>query len=460
VARHFASSSDAVSLENLITISGDFSWSMWVYFTGSPTNVQVWISSSTDSGTSLIGVINTNTELYFRPGIGPGLISFVVPPMTAGVWYHIAFARISGIVSCYLNGVESSAGGLSSPGTFFCDTLGAYPFNTAFNLAGNLAEVGLWNVGLSAGEITALASGILPYQIRSQSSTGYWPLYGLTSPEPDFSGNANNGTLTGTTSATGPPTNLFTWTRGSCPILSSGGTIVSGAGVAYSINYSSTSSNITTAAKATCEAQTAFIASQISTTSQTGISYLQNIILGVEDVIASAVGDCYSEDFAIANFTATIDVDAVAYSQVNVIGSQSTNVNVSGVGVAYSTDSVISSGESAVTVEGVGYSNIYLNTVYSGIVFAVGAGYSESYVVSNSESTVITVGISYGESSVIAVENVAVLVSGVGIVNAMSFPLAVTLTFVPLTPQFFLTWSTNSFAMSWQEPEFNLSWSS
>ena len=67
---------------------------------------------------------------------------------------------------------------------------------------GRLAEVAIWKgATLSAAEITALASGTSPSAVRSGSLTGYWPLYGVASPEPDYSGNVGNGTVTGSSAA-------------------------------------------------------------------------------------------------------------------------------------------------------------------------------------------------------------------------------------------------------------------
>ena len=79
--------------------------------------------------------------------------------------------------------------------------------DTQFNI--HLADFAVWDVVLSAGEISALASGIRPHTLDKQTIL-YLPLDGLASPEPDFSGGNNSGTVTGTTFASGPPVALFT----------------------------------------------------------------------------------------------------------------------------------------------------------------------------------------------------------------------------------------------------------
>ena len=76
---------------------------------------------------------------------------------------------------------------------------------------GLIADVAVWSVILTAGEAAALRAGARPYNIRQAALTGYWPLDGLSSPEPDLSGFSNNGTLNSApTLAAGPPIALFT----------------------------------------------------------------------------------------------------------------------------------------------------------------------------------------------------------------------------------------------------------
>jgi len=57
----------------------------------------------------------------------------------------------------------------------------------------------VWNVALSAGNITSLVNGVRPPNVNSANLQGWWPLDGfLNTTENDLSGNANNGTITGT----------------------------------------------------------------------------------------------------------------------------------------------------------------------------------------------------------------------------------------------------------------------
>jgi hypothetical protein len=132
-----------------------------------------------------------------------------------GTWHQIAGAFDgTNIWTCYIDGVQVDT-----------RTNATAPIHTAIELDigqtnlngtaarwfnGNIADVGIWNVQLSAGEIAALGNGFRPKDIRPASLQGYWPLDGLQSPEPDFSGKVHNGTLTGTSLASGPPVAMFT----------------------------------------------------------------------------------------------------------------------------------------------------------------------------------------------------------------------------------------------------------
>jgi hypothetical protein len=75
--------------------------------------------------------------------------------------------------------------------------------------SGRLAEVGIWNIALAANDVLALATGVLPYRIRPEACVGYWPIWGLHSPEIDLCGVPTSMTVTGTAQADHAPVNLF-----------------------------------------------------------------------------------------------------------------------------------------------------------------------------------------------------------------------------------------------------------
>lgn len=88
-------------------------------------------------------------------------------------------------------------------------TRGAY-------LNGKAAECAVWNAALNALEMLALANGVCPYLIRPTSLVGYWPLWGLHSPEIDIhpliaDSTLRALTLSGTAQTGGPP--VEPWSR-------------------------------------------------------------------------------------------------------------------------------------------------------------------------------------------------------------------------------------------------------
>lgn len=89
----------------------------------------------------------------------------------------------------YLNGGGEGTNTVSNVPTGLNNTLlaasqGAAVANFA---ATRLAEVGVWNVALNTSEIAALAKGVSPLRIRPNALVAYWPLFGVGSPEPDYS---------------------------------------------------------------------------------------------------------------------------------------------------------------------------------------------------------------------------------------------------------------------------------
>lgn len=118
--------------------------------------------------------------------------------VTTGVWHHGA-GRLNGAggggTTVWLDGVnDGSATGVTLGNTTNSLTFGAAS-NGSFRYTGQIAEVSIWNVALSDGEMVSLAKGVSPYLIRRNSLAGYWPLWS-SAHAMDLSGNGNAGTIT------------------------------------------------------------------------------------------------------------------------------------------------------------------------------------------------------------------------------------------------------------------------
>jgi hypothetical protein len=181
-------------------------------------SIAAWVKIEAAATMTIAGLYDTATENNFHNmsmgstgnlrviassaagGTTTGAIS--TTGLTAGVWGHAcctfgpttgtdraAYANGGGKATNTTNrapaGIDTFAVGRHSvltPGSYF---------------DGIIAEVGLWNVQLTDAEVLALARGAHPLSIRSASLVGYWPLWGTSSPEVDYTRNGNDLTVNG-----------------------------------------------------------------------------------------------------------------------------------------------------------------------------------------------------------------------------------------------------------------------
>lgn len=103
------------------------------------------------------------------------------PSISAGVWSHAAglWSSLNSRTS-YLNGTAGTTNTVTKVwppinnvaiGALRRSTLGAYT-------DGAIAEAAIYNVALSADEISVLAAGLSPLLVRPESLVAYWPLFG------------------------------------------------------------------------------------------------------------------------------------------------------------------------------------------------------------------------------------------------------------------------------------------
>lgn len=219
MARSFNGTSDAIDCNvtgGVLDLANNAAFSFVAWFnTTTVAGPYQTIAGKIYSGTDTPYAFSINTgAVNHRLGVGSynGTVHGVVAitSFVANTWHHY-YADYDGATwHLYLDGVSIGSS---------TDATGPVHASTDFQIgqanggqlmSGSLADLAMFNGPLTAGEIAALASGMRPPQIRTHTLLGYWPLDGLSSPEPDLSGNKNNGTLTGTAFAPGPPIALFT----------------------------------------------------------------------------------------------------------------------------------------------------------------------------------------------------------------------------------------------------------
>jgi hypothetical protein len=137
-------------------------------------------------------------------------------PLVANVWQHLAFTYGGQAIFQYLNGKRGP--GVLAPGpittytttVLIMDGPDVYPAHS-YQYPATVCDVAIFSVTLNQAQINQLAIARKPANTLGLGSAlkGYWPLVGLWSPEPDWSGNNGNGTLTGSTSAGPCPTDKY-----------------------------------------------------------------------------------------------------------------------------------------------------------------------------------------------------------------------------------------------------------
>jgi len=186
--------------------------------TAAPLTLACWFRADTLPGVSCLmslhgsgsghsfSMIVEDTPKKLKARINGGATALAVhgTTVTTGQWYH-ACAVFTTTTSrdIYLDGVSpvnnTTSQTPTSINTSYLGTInaGSFPHD------GQLAEVAVWNVALSAAEIASLSKGFSPRLVRRESLKAYWPLIGRVSPEPDLCG-VYPLTLTGTANADHP----------------------------------------------------------------------------------------------------------------------------------------------------------------------------------------------------------------------------------------------------------------
>lgn len=205
MSRLFNGSTDTIITSSVPTVARDvISMAFWIWQVSYAGASQV-IMYNGNTNSNGWGFYTSATNLNFLLG-GIGQSSYTLP--TVAVWTHIAAVNTGALGHAnwviYINGSPQSA---YNPSDLTVPTgsmsLGAN-FGSFFDNC-RLADAAIWNAVLTDGEVSALANGARPGMIEYNNLAIWLPLEGLTSPEPDLSGNVMNGTLTGTAFAPGPP---------------------------------------------------------------------------------------------------------------------------------------------------------------------------------------------------------------------------------------------------------------
>ena len=197
---------DIPNVSGMIANKTSFSISGWVYpQTDNSHSGLFGFRNNTDADFYLLQLTNTNNvEARFRNSAGLNFDIVATNLLDFGQWHHLAFTYDGSYIQLYKNGnlVDSTSanGTITQLNQSF--KLGALDWQgTLFHMMGNLDEIRLWDIALSANEINNwMCVGVDSTHPNYTNLMGYWNLNeGIGSYTDDQTANGNNGTLFGGT---------------------------------------------------------------------------------------------------------------------------------------------------------------------------------------------------------------------------------------------------------------------
>ncbi|MCR4300211.1 MAG: LamG domain-containing protein [Sulfuricaulis sp.] len=205
MARDFNGTSDLIDIANNAVYDVDnITIAFWAW-----TDVDVTFSVAfgrDDSSTNRcwnLGIGSAASTFRFAPFIGNSQINAQSGTgFSTGAWHHLVGTYDGSNVRLWVDGVNTAT--TAQSGTLDKDPVGPTIGGRSGAVQlwdGRVANALIYNRALSGAEIEMVRRGfwMLPGLL------GFWPLFGVQSPEPDWSGNNNHGTVTGATRIDHPP---------------------------------------------------------------------------------------------------------------------------------------------------------------------------------------------------------------------------------------------------------------
>lgn len=212
-----------VSDDVALTPSDKITWGIWARPVGAQDDFGNIIRKGISNPSYLLQQNGSNVREYLSQLRIGGVNKRANAAHTALVdeEWHLFFGRWSSGGVVKLDIYDSSAtkvvdlDGDSATGTIDSNTsslrFGFESSSASFRWAGDLAESFLFDVELTDDQLQGFAWKSVARRLVAPSNlSGYWPIWGLHSPEIDLSGNGNNLTVTSAARANHPPITPFT----------------------------------------------------------------------------------------------------------------------------------------------------------------------------------------------------------------------------------------------------------
>lgn len=180
MARNFNGTSARIHISSAVVSATPYTMACW-FRTTSMAHLGTLISlNSTTSGSHYAGlwfrgdVAGDPVDILIESGLGQNTARSTTG-CTSGQWHHACGVFSSSTSrTVYLDGGSSATNNTSITPSLDRTEVGAWRSSLWFN--GDIAEVGIWNIDLTAAEVASLAKGVSPALIRPQNHVAYLPL--------------------------------------------------------------------------------------------------------------------------------------------------------------------------------------------------------------------------------------------------------------------------------------------
>lgn len=207
MARSFNGSSDFITIGSGFSVpsSGNpFSISVWFLPAISGAN-QAIIGSGTSGPTGGVTLYKNTLDTLTVEQTEQGNLIVATSTATIAAWQN-AVITYDGSTTAKIFQSGSDISGTTTSRTFGSGQydIGRRRAGPDLLWNGDICELAVWNIVLGATDIANLAAGDSALVVKPAALTGYWPLAGTASPEPDLSMGKNNAVLTGTSFVANP----------------------------------------------------------------------------------------------------------------------------------------------------------------------------------------------------------------------------------------------------------------
>lgn len=166
-AAYNGSAYHTISDNTAIKPNSDFSLQMWVNITSTATSYQMFIAKGENAGDTRSYELRqfgttSQIELQARTGGGSYMQARSTTAIGTGTWKHIVYTRTGTTQKIYIDGTSDTlASNVTQSGTldYSTDALWFGQRNGGLRLNGKMDEIGIWNVALTATEVTDLYNG-------------------------------------------------------------------------------------------------------------------------------------------------------------------------------------------------------------------------------------------------------------------------------------------------------------